>query len=119
MRTNRELLLCLGVSVFGIFTLSTALFGQAARSPEATIPVPTDWSHHSLIFSRPATTEQAERVRQDPRYWQQRYRSQLPAMLPAAQSHDALASELHTPIQIMKVPPPKKKKGDWAESLGA
>ncbi len=119
MRTNRELLLCLGVSVFGILTLSPALFGQAARSAEATIPVPTDWSHHSLIFSRPATTEQAERVRQDPRYWQQRYRSQLPAMVLAAQSRDALASTLHTPIQIMKVPPPKKKKGDWAESLGA
>ncbi len=81
--------------------------------------MPTDWSHHSLIFSRPATTEQAERVRQDPRYWQQRYRSQLPAMVPAAQSRDALASEQRTPIQIMKVPPPKKKKGDWAESLGA
>jgi hypothetical protein len=50
MRTNRELLLCLGVSIFGVLTLSPALFGQAARSPEATIPVPTDWSHHSLIF---------------------------------------------------------------------
>ena len=118
MRTNRELLLCLGVSIFGVLTLSPALFGQAARSPEATIPVPTDWSHHSLIFSRPGTTQQAERVRQDPRYWQQRYRTQLPAMVPAAQSRDALAAE-HTPIAIMKVPPTKKKKGDWAESLGA
>lgn len=119
MRVNRELLLCVGVSVFGILTLSPALFGQAARSSEATIPVPTDWSHHSLIFSRPGTTEQAERVRQDPRYWQQRYRSQLPAMAPAAQSSDALASTWRTPIAIMKVKPPKKKKGDWAESLGA
>jgi hypothetical protein len=119
MRTNRELLLCLGVSVFGILTLSSALFGQAARSPEATIPVPSDWSHHSLIFSRPATTEQAKRVQQDPRYWQQRYRSQLPAMVPAAQSRDALASALHTPIAIMKVPPKQKEKGLWGESLGA
>jgi hypothetical protein len=119
MRTNRELLLCLGVSVFGILTFSPALFSQAARSPEATIPVPTDWSHHSLIFSRPGTTEQAERVRQDPRYWQQRYRSQLPAMVPAAQSREALDSTLQTSIPIMKVTPPKKKKGDWAESLGA
>jgi hypothetical protein len=118
MRTNRELLLCLGVSVFGILTLSPALFGQAAKSAEATIPVPTDWSHHSLIFSRPATKAQAERVQQDPRYWQQRYRTQLPAMAPAAQSRKALTAE-HTPIQIMKVPPPKKKRGDWAESLGA
>jgi hypothetical protein len=119
MRTNRELLLCLGVSIFAILTLSPALFGQTARSPEATIPVPTDWSHHSLIFSRPATTEQAVRVQQDPRYWQQRYRTQLPAMVPAAQSRDALAAESGGPIAIMKVPPKKKKKGFWAESLGA
>ena len=94
MRTNQQLLLRLGVSIFGVLTLSPALFGQAAQSPEATIPVPTDWSHRHLIFSRPATTAQAERVQQDPRYWQQFYRNALPVMLPAAESRDDHALEL-------------------------
>jgi hypothetical protein len=118
MRTNRELLLCLGVSIFGMIALSTAVFGQAL-SPEGTIPVPTDWSHHALIFSRPATAEQAERIQQDPRYWQQRYRSQLSAMVPAAQDRNALISELRNAVEAKTSPKDKASSGLWAESLGA
>jgi len=34
-------------------------------------PSATDWSHHHLLFSQPATAEQLKRVQQNPRYWQQ------------------------------------------------
>jgi len=123
MRSNQQRSLWFGVSVLGVLTLSPALFGQASPSKEATIPVPNDWSHHSLIFSRPATTEQARRVEQDPRYWQQRYRSQVPVMLPAP-GHDALASELRKDneekdVKVSLRRRPRKADGFWGESLGS
>jgi hypothetical protein len=102
MRRNQQRSLWLGVSILGVLTLSPALFAQDARTPEATIPVPSDWSHHHVIFSRPATAEQAKGMQQNARYLQQRYRRELPIMLPAART------------------PPKnyKLKRDWAESMG-
>jgi hypothetical protein len=118
MRSNQQRLLWFGVSILGVLTLSPALFGQASRSPEATIPVPSDWSHRSVIFSRPATTEQAKRVEQDPRYWQQRYRRELPVMVPAAQSRDALASELRSDARVRRRRRNQEMKRDWQESLG-
>lgn len=119
MRTNQQLLLRLGVSIFGVLTLSPALFGQAAQSPEATIPVPTDWSHRHLIFSRPATTAQAERVQQDPRYWQQFYRNALPVMLPAAESRDDLALELGRGANVSRRGKNQGLNRDWQESMGS
>ena len=50
------------------------------------MPVPTDWSHQHVIFSKPATPEVAARVNRDPRYWQQRYRTRFQLLLPAAHS---------------------------------
>lgn len=45
------------------------LTGRAANPEERGFP--TDWSHHHLIFSRPAKAARAARVEADPRYWQQ------------------------------------------------
>jgi hypothetical protein len=117
MRSNQQRFLWFGVSILGVLT-SPALFGQASRSPEATIPVPSDWSHRSVIFSRPATTEQAKRVEQDPRYWQQRYRRELPVMVPAAQSRDALASELRSDAKVPRRRRNQELNRDWQESMG-
>jgi hypothetical protein len=117
MRSNQQRFLWFGVSILGVLT-SPALFGQASRSPEATIPVPSDWSHRSVIFSRPATTEQAKRVEQDPRYWQQRYRRELPVMVPAAQSRDALASELRSDAKVPRRRRNQELNRAWQESMG-
>src|SRR5271156_1934274 len=110
MRRKQRRAVWLGGSILGVLILSPALLGQTVPAPEATIPVPNDWSHRHVIFSRPATTEQAERVQQDPRYWQQRYRSELPVLLPPAESRDALASPQGGNLSL---------GGDWQENLGS
>jgi hypothetical protein len=74
MRKNQRRFLGLGISIFGILTFSPALLGQAAQESEATVPLFTDWSNHHLIFSKPPTAEQAQRLERDPRYWQQQLR---------------------------------------------
>src|SRR5580700_9125063 len=71
------------VSMLGATFLATTLLGQAGPESKATIPVITDWSQRHLIFSQPATEEQAARVQQDPRYWLQRRRSEPRAQEPA------------------------------------
>jgi hypothetical protein len=60
----------LGVVVAGWFLVAHA----AKPSAEG---FPTDWTHRHVIFSQPANTEQAQRVGQDTRYWQQWYRRQV------------------------------------------
>jgi hypothetical protein len=93
MRINRRRFLCLGISVLGVLTLSPALLGQASPASEATVPVFTDWSHHHLIFSKPATAEQARRVERNPRYWQQQLRHS-PVKLGEAEVR-GVASRMH------------------------
>jgi len=70
----------LGVSLSGLMVLGWVLTGQAAK-PEAQ-GIPTDWSHSHVIFSKPASAEQEREVGQDPRYWQQRYRREIPREFP-------------------------------------
>ncbi|MGC1449410.1 MAG: hypothetical protein WA830_05160, partial [Candidatus Sulfotelmatobacter sp.] len=64
----------LGVSLSGLIVLGWVLTGQAAKPARHGIPLPTDWSHGHVIFSRPASAEQVALVGEDPRYWQQRHR---------------------------------------------
>ena len=97
MRRNQRSLLWLGISILAVLTLSSALLGQVSRDSEAAGPAISDWSNHHVVFSRPATAEQAVRVEQDPRYWQQ-IRRQSPALLKAetdqVETDRVIASEL-------------------------
>jgi hypothetical protein len=108
MRRKQQCLIWFGVSVLGVLALSPSLLGQASQIPEETIPVPTDWSHSHLIFSRPATPGQAARVEKDPRYWQQRYRRELPVMAPAAAAVSGKAVGFAATRRL---------KRDWQESM--
>ena len=92
MKRKQLGLLRLGFSILGLLTLSPALPGQASPDFGGAVPVLTDWSSHHLIFSKPDTAEQAKRVQQDPRYWQQIAR-QSPASLWQAETRGALAPE--------------------------
>src|SRR5260370_39880123 len=74
MRRKQQRLLGLGISMLGVLTLSPALLGQAPPEHEAAAPVLRDWSHHHVIFSRPATAEQAQPIQQVARYSQQLHR---------------------------------------------
>src|SRR5271168_212591 len=76
----------LGVSLAGLVTLGWVLTGQAARPAVHGMSVPTDWSHHHLIFSKPKSAEQLARVSHDPRYLQQVYRRQKLLRMPAGVS---------------------------------
>jgi hypothetical protein len=112
MRRNQQRGVWLGVSVLAVITLSSLSLGQSVPSPREGVPVPTDWSHLHVIFSRPATPEQAARVQQDPRYWQQQYRNELPVLQPSVESRDALASELRRDENLIQ-------GGLWEENLGS
>jgi hypothetical protein len=95
--------------------MSPALVGQVSEESEAAFP--TDWSHHHLIFSKPATAEQAKRVQQDPRYWQQMAR-QSPATLREAETGSALVPELQLRSKAVLRERAKIKK-DWSADLGS
>ncbi|MFZ0136378.1 MAG: hypothetical protein WAK89_04915 [Candidatus Sulfotelmatobacter sp.] len=111
MRTHQQVFLWLGISILGALTLSPASMGQASRDSAAAAPAIDDWSYHHVVFSKPATAEQAMRVEQDPRYWQQ-IRRQSPSA-PEAEISPVLAPELqrHTHGASNNV-------GLWSEDLG-
>jgi len=85
MRKNQRRLFWLGISILGALTFSPALLGQASPDSRVAAPVITDWSHQHVVFSKPATAEQAKRLERDPRYRQQRLRH--------APADNALAAE--------------------------
>jgi hypothetical protein len=115
---QRVIRMWLGISIILVLTLPPALLGQASPDSEAAVPVTTDWSHHHVIFSRPATTKQAQRVQQDPRYWQQQYR-QSSASLPEAPNDGALAPELQSGSSASLPGKNQKLKRDWSQDIGS
>jgi hypothetical protein len=103
-----------GAGLLGLVTLGWILTGQA-KPGEQEMPyhqgVPTDWSHNQVIFSAPATEEQARELSQDPRYWQQLYRRGLSRTLnndPANGISDELAATTKS----------ARRGGLWSEDLG-
>jgi hypothetical protein len=102
----------LGVSLSGLVILGWVLTGQAAKRANPGIPLPTDWSHSHLIFSRPGSAELLARVTEDPRYQQQIERREQALTLPASVGADAF-----TPA-VLKANG-KKLTGDWSEDLGS
>jgi hypothetical protein len=116
--TLRSVFSILGALILSSTLLCSTLVAQAAPAGDNTIPVPTDWSHSHVIFSRPSTMEQAARIEKDPRYWQQRYRSELPIISPKADTRDTfqgLSSSAKAPHPAVK----RSREGDWQENLGA
>ena len=106
----------MGLSILAALTLSPALLGQTSPDSKAVVHLPTDWSHHHLLFSNPATAEQLSRVQQDPRYWQQLFRRSQ-ATPPEAKPGDALASEL-ADSKTSNASKNHKLKRDWTKNIG-
>ena len=97
----------IGVSLCGLMFLGWVVTGQAAKSPEQGLP--TDWSHSHVIFAHPASAAQERSIGQDPRYWQQRYRREIPQQFPVQGFQAAPGvSSSQTP-----------SAGLWAENMGA
>ena len=105
-------------SILGILTLSPALAGQASPNSETAVPLITDWSHHHLIFSKPATGEQANRVWQDPRYRQQQNR-QSHGSLPEAKTGGIVGSVPWIGSSPSFVVKNQRLKRDWEQNMGS
>ena len=106
----------LGLAILSVLTLSSALLGQTSQGSQARVSLPTDWSHHHFVFSKPATAEQLKRVQQDPRYWQQL--SRRPQATAAAELDGALTSELQSGSKTSNASK-KHTKRDWTEDMGS
>src|SRR5208337_707792 len=123
-RFARQLVLCvgslpwLGISIVAVLALSPVLLGQTSPDSEAAVPLPTDWSHHHLVFSRPATAEQFMRVQQDPRYWQQLLR-QSRTTQPEGELDDARASDLQRRPEPPLPRKVRKLKRDWSVNMNS
>src|SRR4051794_2736285 len=82
--------------------------GKAAGSP-----LPMDWSHRHVIFSRPATPERAAQVRRDFRYSLQQQRENVrPTVVKELSSHNRFDRFRRRQRRIPKLHP------DWAVDLG-
>src|SRR5208282_3037968 len=109
----------LGLPLLAVLTFSSVLLGQMSQSEtsedsQAVVHLPTDWSHHHLLFSNPATAEQLKRVQQEPRYWQQLFRRSQAAP-PEAESDMALPFELPHGSKTSTGSKSHKLKRDWSE----
>src|ERR1700733_4430751 len=105
-------------SILGILTLSLGSAGQSSLHSETAIPVLTDWSHHHLIFSKPATGQQAKRVWQDSRYRQQQNR-QSHERYPEATTGGVVGSVSRIdsrPSFVVKNP---RLSRDWEQNMGS
>ena len=102
---GRPLGYCAGA--LGLVALGWILTGQAAAPNHHGIP--TDWTHHHVIFSQPSTDAQAAAVIHDPRYWQQWNRQHFRKTLitgPAEVSHRGWFQGAGA------------SQPDWAQNLG-
>ena len=93
-----------------LVSLGWVLTGQAGRLAPHRVSLVTDWSHRHVIFPHTRSVEREAFLQQDPRYWQQVYRRELPrnsvsARLPGFVH--ALPVKVHSP------------HSDWAENLGS
>src|SRR5215831_17175444 len=70
----------IGLSLCGLMFIGWVLTGQAAKSHLQGLP--TDWSHSHVIFTHPSSAAQEALIGQDSRYWQQRYRREIPREFP-------------------------------------
>ena len=118
MRKNQRRCLWLGISILGMLILSPALMGQASQKFERALPATSDWSQHHLIFSKPATPEQAKLAERDPRYRQQLRRA-LPARLHEAEVGGGLSLEGQSSIDDLRRSRNLGVDGLWSEDMGS
>ena len=105
----------LGVALSGLAVLGWVLTGHASERAKHGMPLPTDWSHRHLIFSRPGSPEQLARVSEDPRYEQQLHRREQALTLPASLAEEVVGA--FAPASPNRGG--RKLKGDWSEDLGS
>jgi hypothetical protein len=102
--------------------MGQALVAQAAPKSEAALPAISDWSQHHLIFSKPATAEQARVLEREPRY-QQQLRRQLQVRLPEAENGalvpEVMSRELMSRVGVSRHIRNHGAGGLWSENMGS
>jgi hypothetical protein len=103
-----------GAGLLALVMLGWILTGYAKPGVEE-MPyhegVPTDWSTNHVIYTRPASGEQARELAKEPRYWQQLYRREVQKTLaaePGNEISEQVAEAVHS----------ASSGGLWAEDLG-
>src|SRR3954470_7329890 len=84
MRSQIRRCLAVVAGFAGVLALGNPLSSQDIDSTRSHTPASFDWSHRHLIFSAPATLENAVRIQSDVRYWHQRARRNAGVMSQAA-----------------------------------
>jgi hypothetical protein len=97
----------------GLLVLACVLTSHA-RPVRHGIPLPTDWSHQHLIFSRPASAEMEPLLAEDPRYLQQAYRRAQGLRLPTESVDGGASSLLSFQVDGLN----NNTGGLWSENLG-
>jgi len=110
--------------VTGILILTAVawvLNGQTAKPYEHGMP--TDWTHHAVIYSRPVTAEQVANAANDPRYWQQWIRQNVVRHLsvePQIGVEPQIAErESRLATRGFRGIIPEQLRGDWSMDMNA
>jgi hypothetical protein len=118
MRRNRQRSLVLCLSLFGVLSLCPALMGQGSAGAGSGARLPNDWTHHHVIFSQPATAEQAKKLQKNPRYLQQ-LRRQSPMKFSGVEDGGTLAPGLQLGANAALPGKARSRRGDWSVDLGS
>ncbi len=78
--------------------------------------LPMDWTHRHVIFSQPATAEQARLLANEPRFWQQEYRRQA---LRVVSNGMAVAEEANSLALAFKGVSTANVHQDWSQDIGS
>jgi hypothetical protein len=109
MNGNAVRFLRFACALFGVVVAGWFLVVHAAQP--AGEGFPTDWTHSHAIFSQPANPEQAQRIAQDTRYWQQWYRQRVARTLDTTDEEES-----SNPFEFRRLS--RKTKGFWSENMG-
>jgi hypothetical protein len=90
------------------------LTGAAAKPAQQEPSLSTDWSTRHLIFTRPSSAEQLDRISNDPRYWQQLQRREHVLASPTNVLDEGTPG--FAPARLTNTG--KKLKRDWSQDLG-
>jgi hypothetical protein len=112
--TRGRLIAAVGIVAFGVVLVARGMnSGHPAR-----VGVPNDWSHRHVVFSKPATVLQAQRLQAEPRYWHQLLTRNAVPRMGAPAERKGFGPHEPKGFPKRKVDPNSSLGRDWAVSLG-
>ena len=103
-----------GAGLFCLVTVGWVLAGPVGKPAPRGLPM--DWTHRHVIFSQPATAEQARLLADEPRFWQQEYRRQAMRVESDGMAAPEETNSLGLAIKGISA---AKVHRDWYQDLGS